>query len=173
MNSAMTEQEIFSAALALPKDQREEYLARVCASDSQQKLAIKELLELHDGDAEFMSVSAVVGALNDQATLQTGSRVGPFELKETLGEGGMGIVFRAIQKEPISREVAIKIIKAGLDTKEVVARFQAEQRALALMDHPYIAKVLEAGQTTRWSAFFRDGTGRMGCPLPSFVTPIN
>ncbi len=150
----MNEQEVFLTALELPKEQRQEYLASACANDPKLKSAVEELLDLHESDADFMSVSAVVSALDDQTTLRSGSKVGPYELKEPLGEGGMGVVFRAVQKEPIERQVAIKIIKAGLDTKEVVARFQTEQRTLASMDHPFVAKVLEAGQATNGRPFF-------------------
>lgn len=150
----MNEQEIFSAALDLPKDKRLEYLDKVCAENRELAQSVEKLLEMHESESEFMSVSAVVSTLDDQTTLRTGSRVGPYELKEPLGEGGMGAVFRATQNEPIEREVAIKIIKAGLDTKEVVSRFQAEQRTLALMDHPFVAKVLEAGQTEGGRPFF-------------------
>ena len=74
-------------------------------------------------------------------------RIGPYVLVRVIGEGGMGIVYEAQQEKPIKRRVALKVIKAGMDTKEVVARFEAERQALALMDHPGIAKVLDGGET--------------------------
>ena len=77
----------------------------------------------------------------------TPAQIGPYVLRETLGEGGMGVVYGAEQTEPVQREVALKVIKLGMDTKEVVARFEAERQALAVMEHPSIAKVFDAGAT--------------------------
>ena len=74
--------------------------------------------------------------------------IGPYKLLEQIGEGGMGVVYVAEQTEPVRRRVALKIIKPGMDTKQVIARFEAERQALAMMDHPHIAKVLDAGYTT-------------------------
>src|SRR5262249_31837062 len=74
-----------------------------------------------------------------------GAHIGPYKLLQQLGEGGFGVVYMAEQTEPVRRKVAVKIIKPGMDTKEVIARFQSERQALALMDHPNIAKVLDAG----------------------------
>src|SRR5512136_2845247 len=78
---------------------------------------------------------------------ESGERIGPYHLLQKLGEGGMGEVWVAEQREPIRRTVAVKIIKVGMDTRQVVARFEAERQALAVMDHPAIAKVLDAGAT--------------------------
>ncbi len=83
--------------------------------------------------------------------------VGPYRLLERIGEGGMGEVWLAEQLRPLRRHVALKIIKAGLDTAQVVARFEAERQALALMDHPAIAKVFEAGSTEQGPSVLRDG----------------
>src|SRR5437773_5786139 len=80
--------------------------------------------------------------------------VGPYRLLQRVGEGGMGEVWLAEQTEPIRRQVALKLIKAGLDTKQVVARFRAERQALALMDHPAVAKVFDAGETPRGLPYF-------------------
>ncbi len=76
-----------------------------------------------------------------------GTRIGPYKLREQLGEGGFGVVYVAEQEQPVARKVALKIIKPGMDTREVIARFESERQALALMDHPYIAKVLDGGTT--------------------------
>jgi serine/threonine protein kinase len=82
-----------------------------------------------------------------------GAVIGAYHLLEPIGRGGMGEVWLAEQKEPVHRRVAIKLIKAGMDTREVVARFESERQALALMDHPAIAKVFEAGSTDRRQLF--------------------
>ena len=83
-----------------------------------------------------------------------GTTIGPYKLLQQIGEGGFGIVYMAEQQEPVRRNVAIKIIKPGMDTKEVIARFEAERQALALMDHPHIAKVLDAGATSDSRPYF-------------------
>src|ERR1700733_993351 len=84
----------------------------------------------------------------------TGAVIGPYRLLEMIGEGGMGEVWLAEQKQPVRRRVAVKLIKAGMDTREVVARFESERQALALMDHPAIAKVLDAGATPQGRPYF-------------------
>ena len=76
-----------------------------------------------------------------------GTRIGPYKLLQQIGEGGMGVVYMAEQQEPVRRKVALKIIKPGMDTKQVIARFEAERQALAMMDHQNIARVLDAGTT--------------------------
>ena len=83
-----------------------------------------------------------------------GTRIGPYKLLQPIGEGGMGVVYMAEQEKPIRRRVALKVIKAGMDTDQVVARFEAERQALALMDHPNIARVLDAGATESGRPFF-------------------
>src|SRR5499425_199547 len=83
-----------------------------------------------------------------------GARIGPYKLLQQIGEGGFGVVYMAEQTEPVRRKVAVKIIKPGMDTKEVIARFESERQALALMDHPNIAKVLDAGATERGLPYF-------------------
>src|SRR5262249_7497922 len=87
-------------------------------------------------------------------TEKSGDRIGRFKLLQKLGEGGCGVVYMAEQEEPVRRKVALKVIKLGMDTKSVVARFEAERQALALMDHPHIAKVLDAGATETGRPFF-------------------
>src|SRR5262245_19295616 len=82
---------------------------------------------------------------SDMLIERTGMKIGRYRLLQQIGEGGFGVVFMAEQTEPVQRKVALKIIKAGMDTREVIARFEAERQALALMDHPNIARVLDAG----------------------------
>ena len=91
---------------------------------------------------------------------QPGTVIGPYKLLQQIGEGGMGVVFMAEQTEPVQRTVALKIIKPGMDTRQVIARFEAERQALAMMDHPNIAKVLDAGTTDSGPAVLRDGAGQ-------------
>ena len=88
-----------------------------------------------------------------------GTQIGPYKLLEEIGEGGMGVVYMAQQQEPVRRKVALKIIKPGMDTREVIARFEAEEQALAMMDHPNIAQVLDAGSHRVGPTLLRDGTG--------------
>ena len=87
-------------------------------------------------------------------TERPGTVIGPYKLLQQIGEGGMGVVFMAEQTEPIQRTVALKIIKPGMDTRQVIARFEAERQALAMMDHPNIAKVLDAGTTDSGRPYF-------------------
>src|SRR5262249_39911158 len=91
-----------------------------------------------------------------------GTMIGPYKLREVLGEGGMGIVYVAEQERPVHRKVALKVIKPGMDTREVIARFEAERQALALMDHPNIAKVLDAGTTCAAPPLTKGGPGGVG-----------
>src|SRR5262245_23938362 len=86
--------------------------------------------------------------------LSPAQRIGPYQILETLGEGGMGVVYLAEQKEPVRRRVALKLIKLGMDTREVIARFESERQALAMMNHPNVAKVLDAGATESGRPYF-------------------
>ena len=92
--------------------------------------------------------------LDQPITEKPGTQIGPYKLLQQLGEGGMGVVYMAEQKEPVKRRVALKIIKPGMDTRQVIARFEAERQALAMMDHPNIAKVLDAGATESGRPYF-------------------
>ena len=157
MNPSKCEEAIFSEALRLPPDERAAYLAEVTEDDPDLRAEVESLLRNH-GDGAFLEEAAVSEL---QATIRTaplterpGDRIGRYKLLEKIGEGGCGVVYVAKQTEPVRRRVALKIVKLGMDTKDVVARFEAERQALALMDHPNIAKVFDAGATETGRPYF-------------------
>ena len=152
-------QTIFLAAVELPPDERAALLDRECGEDTQLRDRVWALLKAHDDPGSFLEVhssGAEVLPTVDQApiTERPGTTIGRYKLLEQIGEGGFGVVYMAEQTEPVHRKVAVKIIKPGMDTKEVIARFEAERQALALMDHPHIAKVLDAGATESQRPYF-------------------
>jgi serine/threonine-protein kinase len=137
MSKISVEESIFDAArqLADPAD-RTAYLNRACQNDGQLRARIELLLSAH-GDGAFLESPAgdfARTAESPKILEQPGTTIGPYKLLEQIGEGGMGLVFMAEQSQPIRRRVALKIIKPGLDTRSVIARFEAERQALALMD---------------------------------------
>jgi eukaryotic-like serine/threonine-protein kinase len=161
------EMAIFSAVRRLPAGQRAAYLDEMCAGDVLLRQRVGELLKAHDAAGAFLK-ELEVGTEESAAppspggTVRVafsplekpGDRIGRYKLLEKVGEGGCGIVYVAEQTEPVRRRVALKVIKLGMDTKAVVARFEAERQALAMMDHPNIAKVLDAGTTDTGRPFF-------------------
>ena len=145
---------LFEAALNCGSAvERSAYLDRVCAGQPGLRQRLEQLLHAHAQAEGFLEQPA--GDLGNVATVTPprrfeeapGTVVGRYKLLQKIGEGGMGDVYMAEQTEPVIRKVALKIIKLGMDTRQVVARFEAERQALALMDHPNIAKVLDAGTT--------------------------
>lgn len=144
-----TTEKLFASALALPSGERDFFLMRACDGDDAQLARIQSLLADSARSAEFMNEADATVRLSDGT-----DRIDNYRLIQELGEGGCGTVYLAEQIAPIRREVAIKIIKLGMDTKAVVARFEAERQALALMDHPHIAKVLDAGATQQGRPYF-------------------
>ncbi len=158
-----SEAEIFDRAAELSGEARVAYLAQACAGDDQLRQRVENLLASHQ-DAEagaFMGKSPVASAKTllittnlIPVTEKAGDKIGRYKLREQIGEGGCGVVYVAEQEEPVRRRVALKVIKLGMDTKQVVARFEAERQALALMDHPNIAKVLDAGATDTGRPYF-------------------
>ncbi|MBI2927346.1 MAG: protein kinase [Verrucomicrobia bacterium] len=136
---------VFEAALALETEaQRADYLNRVCP-EPELRREVESLLAAHEHpDSVFEEETVRAETLPSEGV---GAVIGRYKLLEKLGEGGFGSVWLAEQKEPVRRKVALKVIKLGMDTRQVVARFEAERQALALMDHPNIAKVLDAGTT--------------------------
>ncbi len=146
--------ELFDAAVDLPADRRMAFLVAVGA-DSSVRMAVFALLDAHDRAGTFLADPSVTGdRIAAQFGLGTGSRVGDHTILRPLGEGGYGTVYLAQQDAPLARLVAIKVIKAGLDTGQVVARFDREREVLAKMDHPNIARVFDAGVTDRGRPYF-------------------
>ncbi len=154
----MKEREIFDKALAIAAPaERSQYLDEVCGDNERLRGHIEGLLLAHEDLGSFLQ-SPPVGAgsptIDQPITEKPGTQIGPYKLLQQLGEGGMGVVYMAEQKEPVKRRVALKIIKPGMDTRQVIARFEAERQALAMMDHPNIAKVLDAGATESGRPYF-------------------
>src|SRR6202047_3980688 len=106
-----------------------------------------------DGVSEPLA-STIMGGVGAPPREKVGSVIGPYKLLQQLGGGGFGIVYMAEQEKPVRRVVAVKIIKPGMDTAQVIARFESERQALALMDHPHIARVLDAGATDSGHPYF-------------------
>ena len=153
----MSESGIFKAAVKLPPDRRAAYLDQACGSDAELRAEIESLLHAHDATGGFLEdVPAGPDPTEDYPPIaeRPGTVIGPYKLMEQIGEGGFGLVFVAEQQHPIRRKVALKIIKPGMDTRDVIARFEAERQALALMDHPNIARVFDAGTTSSGRPYF-------------------
>ena len=150
MPAHQSEREVFAAAAALSQAERPAYLNAACAGRSEVRARVEELLRAHE-ESEFMEVEEQAARLKPE---EAGEQIGPYKLMEQIGEGGFGTVWVADQEKPVRRRVALKIIKLGMDTKEVIARFEQERQALAMMDHPHIAKVFDAGATQWGRPFF-------------------
>src|ERR1700722_18550856 len=147
--------EIFEEALRFAAEERPAYLDRACAGDSELRRQVESLLKVYDRVGDFLEKTPVEGArLGTQIGERLGSLIGHYRLLAQIGEGGCGVVYLAEQKEPVRRRVALKIIKPGMDTKSVIARFEAERQTLALMDHPNIAKIFDAGATQSGRPYF-------------------
>src|SRR5579863_2848957 len=135
--------EIFNEALELSAAERVAYLDQVCVGDAVLRQCVEAVLRANDEVGGFLKSPAVVPP-GPGATMRlpvvpaekAGDRIGRYKLLEQIGEGGCGVVYMAEQEEPVRRRVAIKVIKLGMDTKSVIARFEAERQALAMMDHP-------------------------------------
>jgi serine/threonine protein kinase len=149
---------VFTEAVNLPVSERAAYLERACAGNLRLLRRVEALLHTHDRVGDFLEQSpqkmARVAKLGTEVGEKTGDRIGRYKLLQQIGEGGCGVVYMAEQEEPVRRRVALKIIKPGMDTKSVIARFESERQALALMDHPNISKVFDAGATTSGRPYF-------------------
>ena len=150
----MSEREIFTVALnkEVPTE-RAAFLDQACAGDAALRSRVESLLAEHQQLGSFMDLPSPAETLVPPQE-RPGTRIGPYKLLQVIGEGGMGTVFMAEQHEPVKRRVALKVIKLGMDTRQVIARFEAERQALTLMDHPNIAKVLDAGATDSGRPYF-------------------
>ncbi len=149
---------IFSEALERESpDERARYLDAACQGDADLRVQVEELLASHRAAGNFLGGSAPSRSVTvdmPATTEETGTVIGPYKLLEQIGEGGMGTVYMAEQTQPVQRKVAVKLIKPGMDSRQVIARFEAERQALALMDHPNIAKVLDAGTSETGRPYF-------------------
>ncbi|MCU0914806.1 MAG: serine/threonine protein kinase, partial [Planctomycetes bacterium] len=138
-------------------EERRAYLTAVCGTSPEQRAEFESLLHAHEAAGDFLETPPVgenIPLADSLLTEAPGTVIGRYQLLEKIGEGGMAVVYLAEQTEPIRRKVALKIIKLGMDTRQVIARFEAERQALALMDHPSIAKVFDAGATETGRPYF-------------------
>ena len=157
-----SEETIFSTALRCAPAERARFLDEACAGEPALRQRIEELLKAQPQLGDFMENPADLGAPGAPETIRStvppeerpGTRIGRYKLLQKIGEGGCGVVYMAEQEEPVRRRVALKVIKLGMDTKSVIARFEAERQALAMMDHPNIAKVLDGGATETGRPYF-------------------
>src|ERR1035441_5383692 len=159
MNEPNPEETIFAAARQLPPADRAAYLNQACGDNGPLRRRIEALLNASEQSGAFLEISAAPALRRTPAASiplaeKPGDKVGRYKLLQQIGEGGCGVVYMAEQEEPVRRRVALKIIKLGMDTKSVVARFEAERQALAMMDHPNIAKVLDGGATDAGRPYF-------------------
>jgi serine/threonine protein kinase/WD40 repeat protein/gas vesicle protein len=150
---------IFASAVERPSpEERAAFLDTACGSDAELRGRIEALLRAHDEAGGFLrdrpTAREPVATIDQPAGEGPGSVIGPYKLLEQIGEGGFGVVYMAEQTQPVRRKVALKVLKPGMDTRQVVARFEAERQALAIMDHPHIAKVFDGGVTRSGRPYF-------------------
>ncbi|WP_068140320.1 serine/threonine-protein kinase [Roseimaritima ulvae] len=172
----VTERAIFLQAIEedRPED-REAYLKSACGDDERLRAAVDALLAGHDAPAKLLDnpigrgpgLDASLPPASPSRCDHVGMTIGPYQLMEQIGEGGFGLVFVAQQQRPVRRKVALKIVKPGMGSKEVIARFEAERQAVAMMDHPHIAQVFDAGVTDDGRPFFVMELVR-GVPITEF-----
>src|SRR3989449_1592792 len=161
MNSSR-EEALFTLAVEKPAAERAAFLDRECSGDVELRQRVESLLQAHERSGEFLNrppaeqpaKTFVITTSMIAVTEKAGDRIGRYKVLQQIGEGGCGVVYMAEQEEPVRRRVALKVIKLGMDTRSVIARFEAERQALALMDHPNIARVLDAGATDTGRPFF-------------------
>ena len=174
----LQEQAIFEIARKIEsRDARRSYLQQACGASAELKERIADLLRAYDEGSSFLEapppgldtsahMSWILRPSTRLVAERPGTIIGPYKLLEQIAEGGMGIVYMAEQLEPVERRVALKIIKPGLDTRQVIARFQAEWQALAMMDHPNIAKMYDAGTTGQGARSREQGVRKNSRSMP-------
>src|SRR5438552_16967534 len=123
------------------------FVERACGDNPSLKVGVEKLLRAQRELGSFHEPARSSETVDEPVREGCGSVIGPYKLLEPIGEGGFGVVFMAEQQQPVRRKVALKILKPGMDTRQVVARFEAERQALAIMDHPNIARVFDGGET--------------------------
>jgi serine/threonine protein kinase/WD40 repeat protein len=157
VNDSLTKsvEAIFSAALEKPSAaERADYLQEACGSDVELRGEVERLLSAAPKVGAFLDLPLPLATVDSPLVEGVGMQIGPYKLLEQIGEGGMGDVFMAEQQHPIRRKVALKVIKPGMDSRQVLVRFEVERQALALMDHPNIAHVFDGGSTDSGRPFF-------------------
>ncbi|MBW7906592.1 MAG: serine/threonine-protein kinase [Phycisphaerae bacterium] len=162
MDQARSPKDVFNDALELPAGERGAFLDRVCAGNEGLRRKVEDLLAIFEDAPRFMAAPTASAGGGEAASAGAGAAVsegpgsiiGRYKLLQLIGEGGFGSVFMAQQESPVQRRVALKIIKLGMDTRQVIARFEAERQALALMEHPNIARVFDAGATEAGRPYF-------------------
>jgi serine/threonine protein kinase/tetratricopeptide (TPR) repeat protein len=148
---------IFHGARQIPPGARRQfYLQQACGTDASLLARLEALLRVYDEDRNFLAEPAegVPDVPRDSISEGPGTRIGPYRLQELIGEGGFGKVFMAGQEQPVQRQVALKIVKPGMDTRDVIARFESERQALALLSHPNIAQIFDGGETASGRPYF-------------------
>jgi serine/threonine protein kinase/WD40 repeat protein len=155
-DSASDPKQIFLEAIdrESPEELRR-YLDKACGDNAQVRSRVEALLQAHGKVGNFLGGPPPDTVTTDQSVTETpGAVIGPYKLLQPIGEGGMGVVYMAEQREPVERRVALKVIRPGMDSRQVITRFEAEEQALAMMDHPNIARVFDAGTTTTGRPYF-------------------
>ena len=168
--SVLNPDTIFAQAIEIQSaEERAAYLADACGKDAELHREVEKLVKDHFRAGNFLEEPAAGAGmtLDAPAGERPGAMIGPYKLMEEIGAGGFGLVFVAEQQQPVRRKVALKVIKPGMDTREVIARFEAERQALALMDHPNIARVFEGGTTPSGRPYFVMELVR-GVPITDF-----
>ncbi len=166
-------QELFLDAVENHQPQQwDDFLRDACGSDLDLMRDVRRLLEAHRGEDALLDrcdgeMTTDGTAIEPREAVAAGTMIGPYKLRRKIGEGGMGVVYLAEQIEPVHRQVALKIIRPGMDTRNIISRFEAERQALAMMDHPNIAKVLDGGTTDDGRPYFVMELVR-GVPITNF-----
>jgi non-specific serine/threonine protein kinase/serine/threonine-protein kinase len=164
---------LFCAAVEIASaEERAAYLARACGGDAELRARVEKLVTAHFRAGNFLAAPVpaarlVATAEESLVAERPGTLIGPYKLLEQIGEGGMGLVFVAEQQRPVRRRVALKLIKPGMDSRQIVSRFEAERQALALMDHLHIARVFDGGTTENGRPYFVTELVK-GCPITDY-----